>query len=269
MSPVPLLQASDPSLYGSKAARLGAALRAGLPVPAGVALPVAMVEALAAAGAAADAHRLGQVLSAAGGRAAVRSSAVGEDSALASFAGQFTTELNITSVGSLDAAIRAVARSGQSPASELYRTRLGIAGPLRMAVIVQQLVSAEVAGVLFTRDPLTQQDTCLIEAAWGSGEVVVSGRVTPDSFRLDSQGRVCERRLGLKDVQVQPRPAGGMQELPVASGRARMPCLRDSELAELHQLARRCEALFGPSLDLEWALCQGKLFLLQCRPITR
>lgn len=268
MSYAPLAQVSDAAQYGNKAVRLGAALRAGLPVPDGFAVSVDLLQRLAEqpADAAGSLHGL---LHLGGGAVAVRSSAQAEDSGHASFAGLYRTELNVTTEYGLHTALQAIWRSGQSESAVQYMKRMRLAGTIRMAAIVQRMVDAEIAGVLFTRDPMSGKETCLIEAAWGLGEVVVNGRVTPDSFRLDPQGRIMECHPGIKDVQLRLGADSGLQELSVADSLISKPCLEDRELRELSALAQRCMQIFGPGLDLEWAYAQGKLYLLQCRPITR
>ncbi len=267
MTWVRLAEASDAAQYGNKAVRLGAALRAGLPVPDGLALSVDFVSSVAQAaeGRLAELERL---LTLGGGFIAVRSSASAEDSARASFAGQYPTELNVTTALGLGTALQRLALSAHSESAALYRQHMGITSPPKVAAIVQGMIDAEVAGVLFTRDPLSGAATCLIEASWGLGEAVVGSRVTPDSFRLDAQGKVGERRAGAKEAELQLRPGGGLQEVTVSGSRVRSLCLNDTQLQQLFALASRCTRLFGAGLDLEWAYTKGEVFLLQCRPIT-
>ena len=144
-----------------------------------------------------------------------------------------------------------------------------IAGEPKIGVTVQLMVEAETAGVLFTLNPATGADERLIEAAWGLGEAVVSGMVVPDSFRVSTDGHVVERTAGEKDVALRPGAKGGTEEIPVAAQRVHALALDDSQLGELHELTLRCEAEYGPRLDIEWAFADGRLYLLQCRGITR
>jgi pyruvate, water dikinase len=264
---VTLLEARDGAELGAKAVQLGEALRAGLPVPHGVALPAAFVAAVAAgdAGAAAE---LAAVLEIVPGPLAVRSSGVDEDSAAASFAGQHLTRLNVASVDQLVDAVAAVWRSGRSVSALAYRRRLGVGGDPRMGVVVQRLVDSEVSGVLFTRDPVTGADERLIEATWGLGEAVVQGLVTPDRYRLSPAGEVLERSPGRKTVAVRPRDGGGIASEPVAAHLVEALSLHDRRLASLQSLARRCEEAFPAPSDLEWAFTGSDLHLLQRRPIT-
>jgi pyruvate, water dikinase len=108
----------------------------------------------------------------------------------------------------------------------------------------------------------------VIEAAWGLGDAVVAGLVTPDRFRLARDGSVLERTPGLKDVAVRTDPEGGTRRAEVREDVARALCLDDSQLAALHALTVRCNEVFGESHDLEWAFARGTLFLLQRRPLT-
>jgi pyruvate,water dikinase len=265
---VALSEVVDENRFGGKAASLGRSIRGGLPVPEGFGLDVDAVDEIAGNGAAAT-EPCEALLSALGGRVAVRSSAVGEDAKDASFAGQHTTILNAASVEALVHAVAEVRHSAHTASALAYRARMNIDGPPRIAVVVQRLIDADCAGVLFTRNPTTGARERLIEAAWGLGEVVVSGAVVPDSYRLDSEGRVLEKSIGVKDVALRLHAGGGTTEVVVDDVRAREAVLTDSALAQLHQLTVRCEAVFGMDLDIEWAFEGDRLYLLQCRAITR
>jgi pyruvate,water dikinase len=264
---VPLEDAVDESRFGGKAVSLSRSLRSGLPVPEGCSLDVEAVESIASSGEP-DAACI-ELLSALGGRVAVRSSAVGEDARDASFAGQHTTVLNVASPATLVRAIAEVWRSAHTESALAYRARMHVAGPPRIAVVVQRLVDADCAGVLFTRNPTTGASERLIEAAWGLGETVVSGAVVPDSYRLGADGTVLERSIGVKDVALRLLPGGGTAEVVVDAARVNEAVLDDDALAGLHALTARCESVFGPDLDIEWAFEAGRLYLLQCRAITR
>ncbi len=266
--PVALSEVSDESRFGGKAASLGRSLRDGLPVPEGFGLEVDTVDEIAALGAGAT-ESCEQMLLALGGRVAVRSSAVGEDSRDASFAGQHTTVLNAASAQALFHAVVEVRQSAHTASALAYRARMNIAGAPRIAVVVQRLVDADCAGVLFTRNPATGARERIIEAAWGLGEIVVSGAVVPDSYRLDPEGRLLERTLGVKDIALRLQAGGGTIEVAVDDARAHAEVLSESALAALHQLTLRCEAVFGMDLDIEWAFEGDRLYLLQCRAITR
>jgi pyruvate,water dikinase len=134
---------------------------------------------------------------------------------------------------------------------------------------VQQLLDPEAAGVMFTRNPITGADERMIEASWGLGEAVVAGLVIPDSFRIARDGQVLERRPGLKRVAIRSLPTGGTVEEEVAAEDVERLCLDDRLLDELNRLAHRCEEVYGPDRDIEWAVADGRVYLLQCRAVTR
>lgn len=261
----PLAEAADPLVFGRKAVALGTAARAGLPVPGGVALSVDAVEAVVRADpeVVPVLHRV----CASGGPRAVRSSAVREDSVGASFAGAYCTVLGVCDPDAVAAAVRRVHASTDAPAARAYRAQLRLRRS-GMAVVVQELVPAEAAGVLFTRNPVTGAAERVIEASWGLGEAVVAGLVIPDRFRLDVRGRVLERTTGEKDVALRVGPAG-TREVAVDAPDVHAPCLDDTQLAALHALAEACDAVYGSrEHDIEFAFHGGAVFLLQRRPIT-
>jgi pyruvate,water dikinase len=265
---VALASARDESRFGGKAVSLGQALRASLPVPDGFALDVELVEAIVRGDAVAG-ESLEQAFAALGGPAAVRSSAVGEDAKDASFAGQHVTLLNVCTVDALAGAVGEVYRSAHSASALSYRRRLCVEGAPRIAVVVQQLIEPVSAGVLFTRNPSSGAEERVIEAAWGLGEVVVSGLVVPDFYRLGHDGDVLERTIGEKDLAMRTSADGGTEEIAVDASLIHGVVLDDRRLGELHGLACRCESVYGRDLDIEWAFSPAALHLLQCRSITR
>lgn len=200
------------------------------------------------------------------GLVAVRSSATGEDGAVTSFAGQQETILGVEGEEALKEAVERCWASLYTDRAVAYRQKQGVdERGLAMAVVVQRLVHAETAGVLFTHDPhdITGEHM-LIEASWGLGEVVVSGRVTPDSFQVSrSTGTITNKRLGLKKIQI---TAGGEQAVP--ADRQEQFCLTERQLADLVNLGQRVEAFYGEPRDIEWAFADGRCWLLQARPIT-
>ena len=264
---VPLAEAAEESAFGGKAVSLGRAIRAGLPVPPGVALGTMMVERVASG----DQYAIDVILASPdipGGRLAVRSSAVGEDSADASFAGQHATRLNVRKPG-IHQAVHVVWASARTEAALAYRTRKGLPPHPRIATVVQMLVEPVAAGVLFTRNPITGADERMIEASWGLGEAVVSGIVVPDRARLSPQGAVLDFEIGDKDVKVWYDEDDGTTETPVEGALRSVPCVDETHLEALNDLANRCQRVWGRALDIEWALGgDGDIYLLQCRPIT-
>jgi pyruvate phosphate dikinase-like enzyme/cyclic nucleotide-binding protein len=265
---VPLLKARDDALYGSKAVGLGAAARGGLPLPPGIALSGSVVEAVASG----DETAIEQVRKAALPLPlplAVRSSAVDEDGADASFAGQHQTLLGIRSADQVTDALRQIWWSANSDSAITYRQRVGLFARPSVGVVVQSLLDPEVAGVMFTQNPVTGANERLIEASWGLGEAVVAARVIPDMFRIAPSGEILERRAGVKKIAIRPLPEGGTFEEEIPPERAEQLCMSDEQLDGLGRLAELCETVYGPARDIEWAIADGELYLLQCRAVTR
>jgi Pyruvate phosphate dikinase, AMP/ATP-binding domain/Cyclic nucleotide-binding domain len=265
---VPLERAHDESLFGSKAVGLGEAARSGLPLPPGVALSGAVVEAVACGERQAVAE-VTELVRPLGSPLAVRSSAVDEDGAEASFAGQHMTLLNVPGVDAVEDALREIWWSANSDSAITYRQRVGLFRQPSVGVVVQSLLDPACAGVLFTQNPIDGADERVVEASWGLGEAVVAGLVIPDHFRIDRSGEVLERTAGLKKIAIRKLPEGGTVEEQLSPELAEQLCLDDAQLEELHRLAGRCEEVYGPGRDIEWAFAGGQLYLLQCRAITR
>ncbi|GAC1394146.1 MAG: phosphoenolpyruvate synthase [Ktedonobacteraceae bacterium] len=202
---------------------------------------------------------------------AVRSSATAEDLPFASFAGQQDTMLNVITIDALLDAVRRCWASLWNDRAVSYRASNGIdARTVRLAVVVQRMVNATVAGVLFTANPLTgRRHQAVIDANPGLGEAVVSGAVTPDHFIVNTNsGEIVERRLGEKRLLVRALPSGGTEQQELAEGDT-TSCLTDEQITALAQLGKQVEAHFGAPQDIEWAIDDtGKLWLTQARPIT-
>src|SRR3954449_10295937 len=265
---VPLAEAHDHSVFGSKAVGLGDAIRGGLPVPPGVALAGPVVEAIAS-GADEAIKEVADSVSTLAGPFAARSSAVGEDGADASFAGQHVTLLNVPSGAELTDAVREIWWSANSDSAITYRQRTGLFVRPSVGVVVQALLDPETAGVMFTQNPINGADERVVEASWGLGEAVVSGRVIPDNYRVASSGEVLARTPGLKKIAIRRGPDGGTVDEQMSAEDAERDCLSDAQLAELNMLAARCEEVSGAGRDIEWAFAGDRLYLLQCRPVTR
>jgi pyruvate,water dikinase len=261
---------ADAGTVGGKALSLARMARAGLPVPAGFCITAAAFQQSGGRPPQTDPQLvadIGEAYRALGnGPVAVRSSATVEDGPVASFAGQYETILGARGVAAVLDAVAGCWASLDGARSQVYRQKSGVAEQeLEMAVVVQRLVPAEVSGVLFTRDPLDPEaGQMLVEASWGLGESVVSGRVNPDRYHLDRRtGAVRERHVGIKATRL-----GGDGPEPVPTDRQTQPCLDEARLAELADLGRRIEALDGEPRDVEWAWAEGRFWLLQARPIT-
>ena len=201
---------------------------------------------------------------------AVRSSATAEDLPEASFAGQQETYLNIRGEDAVLEAVKRCWASLWTGRTIGYRLRNGISHQeVSLAVVVQKLVPAEAAGILFTANPLNgKRDEIVINAAWGLGEAVVSGAVTPDTVTVEkATGRVLHRAIAAKQVMT-IRTEVGTREQGVPNSRVNVPVLSDSQVTELKNFGTQIEALYGRPMDIEWAMAGGKFAMLQARPIT-
>jgi phosphoenolpyruvate synthase/pyruvate phosphate dikinase len=292
------------ALAGGKGASLARMAELGLPVPPGFAVPAsALVAALPDGGAElrallADAHAR-DALAAAAERAreivaglelppalhdavaaaygelgdaeavAVRSSACAEDSETASFAGQQETYLHVRGADEVVRRVRDCWASFFTERALFYRARKGSLDDLRMAVVVQRMVDADVAGVLFTVDPTRgRRDRMVVEAVFGLGEAVVSGQVTPDHYVLARDGRVKRETLSTQPHAVVRDDAGGVREEPLDAERGGARTLDDDQLATLAAVGRDLHERLGVAQDIEWAIQDGRLFVLQARPVT-
>jgi phosphohistidine swiveling domain-containing protein len=297
----------DTALVGGKGANLGELSRAGLPVPPGFVLttkaydafveaagledeivglaskledPAAFEEAaqkihaLFARGeipdrVAAELHSAYERL-ANGEPVAVRSSATAEDLSGASFAGQQETYLNVRGEEALLEAVKACWASLWTARAMAYRERQNIeAASVSLAVVIQRMVEAEAAGMLFTADPVSgRRERAVINAAWGLGEAIVGGQVTPDTLVIEKEsGRILSRETADKEVMT-VYAEDGTQEQPVPEKQRLRPVLGDETAAELMRYGARIEEFYGAPQDIEWALAGGNLFIVQARPIT-
>jgi rifampicin phosphotransferase len=298
------LDASQLALVGGKAGNLGEMIRAGLPVPPGFCVTTEAYRRVAAsaaidfdalvssdrvsltrlAAAARDslvavpipadiARAVSEAYARIGGdvAVAVRSSATAEDLPFASFAGQQDTYLHVIGKDAVTDAVRRCWASLWTDRAVVYRASNGIdPRSVRLAVVVQRMVAAEIAGVLFTANPLSgRRRQAVIDASPGLGEAVVSGAVNPDHFVVDTDRRaILERRLGDKRFEVRPRPGGGTKHVE-ARPRAHQACLSDDQVLALAALGDRVERHYGTPQDTEWAIDGlGRLWLTQARPIT-
>ena len=308
--PLTTLDRTQLSLVGGKAASLGELIRAGFSVPGGFcvttiayALVSASLEPILAelarlrnddvediahqaelAAAARDAVLQSSIPTSITGAitrayralgneepVAVRSSATAEDLPSASFAGQQETYLNIIGVEAVLTAVQRCWSSLWTERAVSYRRILGIdPGAVRMAVVVQRMIVAQSAGVLFTANPLTgKRRQVVIDANPGLGEAVVSGATNPDHFVVNTTtGEIVERRPGDKQIVIQATPGGGTRKI-AADSRTPEPCLSDAQVRALAELGAKVEVHFAAPQDIEWAMnASGQFFLLQARPIT-
>ncbi|GIV96247.1 MAG: phosphoenolpyruvate synthase [Herpetosiphonaceae bacterium] len=268
------ITAEDGDLVGSKALRLAELRQVGVAVPPGFVItnaayalvretpggmPIELQQAIADAYAALGDHVA----------VAVRSSASAEDSHGASFAGQYSSFLNIIGIKALLEHIAACWASLYEEHAVHYRSSKGIDEQVAMAVLVQQLVPAEAAGVMFTLNPLSGlEEELVIEASWGLGEALVSGLVTPDRYLVDrDQGVVRERTIAEKRLQIAAGAQGTVKH-EVTPERRTIAVLDDQQILSLAALGEQIQAHYGAPLDIEWALSGGRFFILQARPLT-
>ncbi len=310
-----LSRIDEPS-FGGKSANLGELLAAEIPVPPGFALSTAAYEAFVREGALQDtiddvlagaserdveaiavaSRTIGAAMKAASvpddvraevaeryaqlgdaAPVAVRSSAVGEDSADATFAGQQETYLWVRGADHVCDAVRDCWVSLYSPPAITYRARLGEAKALpAMGVAVQLMVDAEVSGVMFTCNPVTGDPSMVaINASWGLGLAVVGGEVTPDDYLVSKvTGEIVREHVHSKDVEYVPDASGaGAIRVEVPTERRDVACLDHDRLAQLVAVAKRVDGYFGSRQDIEWALARNDddddgLFVVQARPVT-
>ena len=201
-----------------------------------------------------------------GGLVAVRSSANAEDGRKPASPGSRRRYLGIEGEGALIDAVARCWASLDTDRARAYRRKQGVdEAAVAMAVVVQRLVPSEVSGVLFTRDPMDPEGArMLVEAAYGLGELVVSGRVDPDRFQLDREtGAIIHREIHAQAVRLTAR---GLED--VEESLRNHSCLDADQLRQLADLGRRVEAYYGEARDIEWAWSEGRTWLLQARPIT-
>jgi pyruvate, water dikinase len=299
------LRRADEPRFGAKSASLGELIGAGVPVPPGFALSAeayqAAVEGVELEGRTAEecseaigatpmpeglraevAQRYEELAAEAGDTrpaVAVRSSAIGEDSEEATFAGQQETYLWVRGADEVCEAVRRCWASLYSPEAVSYRAELAADHEVpAMGVTIQLMVDAAVSGVMFTCNPLNgDPSTVAVNASWGLGLAVVGGEVTPDEYRVSKVTReVLSRSIGPKEIEYVPDPSGsGAARREVDAERQAVACLGDDELSRLVEVARQVEGHFGAHQDIEWAIARepgpevpGELFMLQSRPVT-
>jgi pyruvate,water dikinase len=300
------LRRADVDRYGAKSASLGELIGAGVPVPPGFALSadayLSAVEGVELEGLGADqcaeairetempdalraeiAERYEALAEESGDprpAVAVRSSAIGEDSEEATFAGQQETYLWVRDADQVCKAVRDCWVSLYSPEAVSYRAEMAAEhAAAAMGVTVQLMVDAAVSGVMFTCNPVSgDPSTVAVNASWGLGLAVVGGEVTPDEYRISKVTReVLSRSIGPKEIEYVPDPSGsGAARAEVPEERREVACLGDERLRALVEVGRQVEDHFGSHQDIEWGIARdpdgghglGELFMLQSRPVT-
>lgn len=203
-------------------------------------------------------------------RVAVRSSATAEDLPEASFAGQQETYLNVIGREELIISIKKCFASLYSDRAVTYRKQANFDKvKVSLAVVIQKMVESEVSGVLFTADPVNQDtNKMMLNASWGLGEGIVSGKVTPDIYTYSKVEKgILNKRLGDKDILICYADTGIEEKKTPAEQKSRF-CLSDKEALGIFEMGQKVEDHYGSPQDIEWAIEDGKLYLLQARPIT-
>jgi pyruvate,water dikinase len=261
-------------IVGGKAATLSrlAALHS---VPHGFAVPAlsAMAHSLPEALLASIHHAYGSLAERCGARepaVAVRSSALDEDGATASFAGQHDTYLNIRGTELVVDAVHRCVRSAAAAEAMAYRKQRGLpTEDVRIAVLVQQLVESKVSAVVFSANPITgSRDEVMINASWGLGESIVGGSVTPDTFVVEKQRSEITMRDIARKERMTVMSDTGTTEIDVPDELRDACSLDDDQVQAMTELALKLERALGHAVDVECAIAQDQLYLLQCRPIT-
>lgn len=198
---------------------------------------------------------------------AVRSSAVNEDGQAAAWAGQLDTFLN-TSENNLVHHIELCWKSTHSPRAQSYAVQKNVESG-KVGVIVQKMIQSEVSGVAFSVHPVSQDTTkIIIEAGLGLGEAIVSGEITPDAYTVHkSDDTIIDKRLAPQTKKLVINTLGETVWEGLGTGMS-LQKLSDRHIVQLSAIVRQLEVFFSYPVDVEWALCHNKLYVLQCRPIT-
>ena len=203
-------------------------------------------------------------------RVAVRSSATAEDLEDASFAGQQETYLNVTGIDMLLEKVKECYASLFGDRAVSYRKNSGYdKEKVALAVVIQQMIESDSAGVMFTSDPAGDKENVHINASFGLGEAVVSGIVSPDEYILSRDGRIIKKVIGSKEVKIiYDRENRGTRQVPVEEDERGQAVLDDHTLSELVAEGLRIEEHYGHPMDIEWAIKDGNICILQARSIT-
>lgn len=198
-------------------------------------------------------------------RVAVRSSAIDEDSQSASWAGQFVSFLNVSKEQLLER-IKDCWSSIDLERVSSYANLQNAKGIL-IGVVIQKMVNSEVSGVIFTRNPVNNQDEIMIESIYGLGELIVQGEMTPDNFLVSKRMEILARNIEFKEKQLIFRN-GENQEVEIPENLKNSSSLTDEQIKKLATLGKKIESYYGCPQDIEWAIERGKIYILQSRPIT-
>lgn len=268
-----LSEVSSPDVdeVGGKGASLGELIKAGISVPPGFIVTTKAYKQFKDQKLSVEVRdKIYKAFEALGAkRVAVRSSAVAEDSSTSSWAGQLETYLNVTRENLIENILKCW-NSIKSEKALSYAAQQKInEDQLSVAVVVQKMVDSEVSGVMFTVNPINKNtNKIMIEAGFGLGEMVVQGKIIPNNFIVD------KKTLEIKNKNIQTQETmlickdGQNQEISVSDEKKDQSALSDAQIKELSSLGKKIENYFGKPQDVEWALENGKFYILQSRPIT-
>jgi phosphoenolpyruvate synthase/pyruvate phosphate dikinase len=197
---------------------------------------------------------------------AVRSSRLDEDPTGRSFSGQYKSTLGLGSVGDIINAITACVRSAVSVQVSARRRTHGQRQRRTLGVLIQEMIPADCAGVAFTLNPVTGRNEVVIEARFGLGDLIANDKTIPDEIIIDSSGRRAKMKVGSKRL-MSVLTSQGVIQTSVPKSLQTAPCLSGSQVSSIVIAARACEAVLGHPVDMEWALCGNKPFILRVRPV--
>ena len=200
---------------------------------------------------------------------AVRSSATAEDLPTASFAGQQATFLNVKGVKDLIEAVKNCWASLYEPRAIFYRVKQGVTHASIAAVVQRMVISVEKSGVMFTVNPVNGSDEIVIEATWGLGEMLVSGSIQPDSYRVSKDGNVLEKRIGKKERRkIRDYATDRTVEVSVPKDLIAAQVLTEEEILRLSKYGLQLEKFYKKPQDIEFAIEKNKIYIVQTRPVT-
>jgi len=200
---------------------------------------------------------------------AVRSSATTEDLATASFAGQQDTYTNIKGNSELIKAVKRCFASLYTARAVYYRHKKGFAkANALLAVVVQKMVQSQKSGVIFTKNPMTQEDEIIIEAVFGLGEGIVSGKVKPDHYVTDRELKIKSKKISIKKSAIVRESSGKEKEVPLTEEKSKQQVLTEAEIVSLANTSLLIDKHYGKPQDIEFAIDAGEIYIVQSRPIT-
>ena len=262
---------NDIKTVGGKGASLGELINAGIPVPPGFVITIEVFKNFK--NKEIPQEIIDEILNAFDNlrtqRVAVRSSAVGEDSKTASWAGQLESYLNVSKDNLIDA-LKDCWKSIKSERAILYAKTNNIPQEkLAVAVVVQKMVESQASGVVFTVNPVTQdKNQMMIEAAYGLGEMLVQGLITPDNYALDKKTLEIKNKTLNNQDKMLIFIGGENREVETSQEKIGKQVISDEEIKQLGKLAKRIEDHYGNPQDIEWAFEKDNFYILQSRPIT-